>query len=216
MGFAVRPLAAVVAVLLFVNPVPQRRDLVVHPAADCGPVDDQLRTPDSARVQPGAYRLTMVAAGGSRTGHQTSGVLQLWRTSAADRSPTRPTQRPPAGDTARAPLYGTAAIDWSAVAAPIDKPDTSGDPALSDSRDPLHPGVLVLIQNWDGPGLRQSALIIGTHRNRRVDDHTMNSDGPGIFLSVRRFTDTGFEGTWGNFGIVANGSGYFCAVRTLR
>jgi hypothetical protein len=71
--------------------------------------------------------------------------------------------------------------------------------------------VLVLIQNWEHPSLRkQPVLLIGTLTNRRDDEGWQ--DGPGIELVVRRQRGQSFRGTWGEWGIVRGGSGYFCAA----
>jgi|HubBroStandDraft_2_1064218.scaffolds.fasta_scaffold61276_3 hypothetical protein len=161
----------------------------------------------------------MVATTGHIIGRRTSGVLQLWPTGTLDRSPTWPGERPPAGDTAEVPLYGATDIDWQAVGAPVENADPSAprkstDEPRTDSRDPLHPGVLVLIQNGQHPGSRQTVLVIGTLSNRRVDDGKEGLDGVGIALWVRRITDAGFDGTWKNWGLLVGGSGYFCSTRT--
>lgn len=187
----------------------------------CTEVDDKLRTPDSARVPAGTYSLTVVATGGTRAGHRASGRLQLRPTSAADRSPKWPAERPPEGDTIGTPLYGATDVDFAAVGAPVERLNPtayggSDDAPPTGSTDPLHPGVLALIQNAKGQGLRQTGLVIGTLANRRVADGVLSLDGAGIILWVRRFTASGFDGRWWNFGIVANGAGYFCAVREVQ
>ena len=213
-----RLIAMLLVALLIATPTPPHQSRRAAFAPSCWPVDDRLRTPDTARIRSGTYRLWLVATDGRRTNHRTSGVLRLWPTSAADRSPSWPNERPPAGDTAESPLYGSVALDWSTIAAPVVDPDPaeprqSSDEPASDSRDPLHPGVLVRIQNWQHPGLRQERLLIGTLSNRRVADIRPAFDGSGIILSVRQITDAGFNGTWVPSGISVTGMGYFCSTR---
>ncbi len=57
---------------------------------------------DSAHILvPGRYTLTLESTAGTGSGQRSSGLLELWPTSAADRSPAWPAERPPAGDTVR-------------------------------------------------------------------------------------------------------------------
>jgi hypothetical protein len=179
---------------------------------DCVAVDDSLRTDDTARIAPGHYRITMIAEG-SWAPASARGNLWLSRTSSQDRSATHPSARAPAGDTASAPLFGWTDIDVRKVGVLNYAPDTGQffvpDPT---SRDPLYPGVIVLIQNWQpNHGLRQNVLLIGTFDNRRVDGFDF-LDGGGIALWVRRFSSGGFSGHWSRFGRRPESSGYFCAV----
>jgi hypothetical protein len=172
---------------------------------------------DSAHILlPGKYTLTLEATGGSSSGQRASGLLELWPTSAADRSPTWPAERPPAGDTVATPLYGATDVDWHKVAAlfggvaPGESPHSTDVPS-PDSRDPLHPGVLVVISN--AKGTVSEALLVRTFENRRVAPPRMVLDGGGIVMRLLRFTKTGFEGEWGPWGVLDTGKGYFCIVR---
>ena len=183
---------------------------------DCVAVDDSERTDDTARTAPGEYRITMIAEGSSAPA-SARGNLWLSRTSSQDRSQAHPSARAPAGDTASAPLIGWTDINVQKVGVLNYAPDTGQffvpDPT---SRDPLYPGVIVLIQNWQSNhGLRQNALLIGTFANRRPDGFDF-LDGGGIALWVRRFSSGGFSGHWSRFGRRPESSGYFCAVPYLR
>jgi hypothetical protein len=191
-------------------------DVTAHTArflanAECDGVADSLRTADGARIVPGHYWLTMVAD--DRVLATAHGNLWLTPTSPGDRSPVHPDARPPDGDTAWAPLYGATDADLPRVGALNYAPDTGTYfvPTPS-SRDPLYPGVIVQIQNWQpNRGRRQNALVIGSFVNRRPDgQHFL--DGGGIVLWVRHFADGGFYGSWQPFGRREEGEGHFCAV----
>ena len=54
-------------------------------------------------------------------------------------------------------------------------------------------------------------LLIGTLGNLR--NGQVYLDGEGIALTVDVNTDSGFAGEWDRYGLLANGSGYFCAAR---
>ena len=188
---------------------PPRRSVVLD---DCLAVDDSVRTDDASRIAPGLYRLTMIAEGSWAPG-SARGNLWLSRTSAEDRSAAHPSARAPDGDTASAPLFGWTDIDVRRVGVLNYAPDTGQffvpDPT---SRDPLYPGVIVLIQNWQpNHGLRQNALLIGTFANRRPDGFDF-MDGGGVALWVRRFSSGGFAGHWSPFGRRRESDGHFCAV----
>ena len=85
----------------------------------CAPISDALRTATDARVAPGEYRLTLVAASGRRQGYEASGRLWLRPTSAADRSPrTGAAPARPETDTLAHPLYGATDLDFRRGGAP--------------------------------------------------------------------------------------------------
>src|ERR1700684_551803 len=106
LGSTVQRFATLLVALLIAVPTPPHRYWRAESSPSCGPVDDRLRTGDTARIRSGAYRLTVVGTTGHMSGHRTSGVLELCPPSTLDRSPTWPGERPPADDTAEAPLYG--------------------------------------------------------------------------------------------------------------
>jgi len=118
------------------------------------------------------------------------------------------------GDTAKTPLYGAAeGLDFQKIGAPVP------DDTPVESRDPVFPGVLVLT-HAPGPDtsgangvftLNSVVLVMGTVSNERSGLEV--EDGSGIGLWVRHADSTGFWGTWDNWGIVAGGSGYYCALR---
>jgi len=178
----------------------------------CTPTNDSLRTPDSARISDGMYSLVFVATEGSKARSQVSGTLTLRPTSSADRS--RRTGQGPARAERRAevPLWGWFTGDLQRVGAPL--PDRGDSTVPSpDSDDPIFPGVVVLVQNWQAPSrLRQTMLWISTGLNYRAERDWVMADGPGIVLGVRVLTPDGFSGTWGPAGLAQVG-GYFCARR---
>jgi hypothetical protein len=196
------------------------RSLVAPPdkaAAACAPVDDSWRTADHARLRPGTYRLTLVEDTPEPRAATVGGMLWLAPTSANDRSPWHPGERPSPGDTVRAPLYGSTDVDLYVVNAALQLADltTESDVPLPvpapNSWDPLHPGVLAFLEREAPMGPRQTVLLIGTGANRRAG--TPGVDGVGVILRVRRVSASGFQGTWGPYAMLRGGAGYFCAVR---
>ncbi|HET7231560.1 MAG TPA: hypothetical protein VFJ16_16240 [Longimicrobium sp.] len=156
-------------------------------------------------LAPGEYTLTLMAMAGTRSGARTRGLLRLRPTSRDDRSPR--TGKTASAGAIATPLYGTAELDWRAVGAPMAdffEPSDTVHPAPT-LDDPVYPGVLVLARGGD------VVLSIGSVFNRRDGSQWM--DGAGIGLRVRGSDARGFWGTCDAFGIVRNGSGYFCAVR---
>jgi hypothetical protein len=110
------------------------------------------------------------------------------------------------------PLWGWFAGNLDRVGAPLPDPGDSTVPR-PDSEDPIYPGVVVLIQNWqDSSRLRQNMLWIATGQNYRAERNWMMADGPGIVLHVRTLTQGDFTGSWGAAGRALVG-GYFCARR---
>jgi hypothetical protein len=107
-------------------------------------------------------------------------------------------------------LYGSIEFDFGEIGAPICIGDTLV-PAPN-STDPVYPGVLL---HEDLREKDDVVLTIGTVSNLRDDLRTKSVwlDGPGIALFVHCLTPTEFSGTWGAWGIVTDGSGYFCARR---
>jgi hypothetical protein len=222
--------------LTLLGPTPYRSPLDMRATGSdsCASASGASLPADAARLEPGRYRLTLVATRGSRQSHRSTGELWLWPTSAIDRSPTWPNERPGIGDTVDVPLYGAADLDWRNVAAPIAlfvpaSSARSSDAPRPDSRDPLHPGVLVRFGKR-GPLERVTTLFIGTRfDNRRVVENPCHrapgdasgspcimysqDDAGGMFMSVHRVTNNGFGGTWGPWGLGIDGAGYYCAVR---
>ena len=179
-------------------------------APDCQAVPDARRAPTDVRLGQGTYRLVMVASHGTRAGRASSGTLALWPSSIRDRSRRRPAERPPA-DTASAPFYGATSIDFPAIGAPVNVRGDEWVPAPS-SRDPLHPGVLVLASATPAGSRFPSMIVIGTVSNRRVADEPVGVDGEGIYLAFRRQRGDTIAGYWGGYGRRVNGSGYFCLI----
>lgn len=184
----------------------------------CGPVDDGHRTAEDERIRPGTYYLTLVEDASGRRRAMASGRLWLAPTSENDRSPNYPDERPARRDHLRAPLYGSTDVDLFAVDAALQIADLNTDPDIPlpvpapGSWDPLHPGVLGLVEHESPDGPRQMVLLIGTGANRRVGSPGL--DRVGIILRIRHYTnDEGFEGTWGPYATTKGGAGYFCAVR---
>src|SRR5437016_2477311 len=93
-------------------------------------------------VQSGNYELNLIATEGPKKGARATGYLSLWPTAVDDQSPATG-QRAVQTDTLRQPLYGAVQLDFDRVAAPV----VSGQPHTPDptSRDPVYPGVLVLV-----------------------------------------------------------------------
>jgi hypothetical protein len=183
----------------------------------CGPVDDTWRTSEHARVHAGTYRLTLVEDTPEPGATTVAGSLWLAPTSANDRSPGHPGERPSPGDTVRAPLYGSTDVDLYMVNAALQVADltTESDVPLPvpapNSWDPLHPGVLAFLEREAPAAPRQTILLIGTGANRRAG--TPGVDGVGVILRVWQVSASGFQGTWGPYATLRGGAGYFCAVR---
>jgi hypothetical protein len=154
-------------------------------------------------MKPGSFRLVLVATSGRKVGGVAKGELNLRPTSSTDTSP-KTGQRAQDRNIAETPLYGWVTADWKVVDAPVGDNDAR-------SRDPVFPGVLVLLASFkEGYSTRTPILLISTVSNRR--DGEVVLDGGGIGLWVRQLTDKGFAGEWSRWGIVPSGSGYFCAT----
>jgi hypothetical protein len=161
---------------------------------------------DQAAVAPGTYQLVLVATKGNRKRARASGLLTL-RQSPADERP-RPTGELPVGwEWDPKELIGRLDIDLTQVAAPM-----CGDAPDPRSNDPVYPGVLVKTIDWgDRYPKKTPVMVVGTLANRR--DGTQAFDGCGIGLFVTHADSSGIFGKWDRWGIVRNGSGYFCAYR---
>ena len=154
-------------------------------------------------MNPGSFRLTLVATSGRKIGGIAEGVLDLRPTSSSDRSPQT---GEPAKDRniADVPLYGWVAADWRLIDAPV------GDEQAR-SRDPVYPGVLAVFASWkEGYTPNTPVLLISTASNRRNGEILL--DGGGIGLRVRHLSEAGFAGEWSGWGIAISGGGYFCAT----
>jgi hypothetical protein len=175
--------------------------------ASCAPTGPGSIPVPGAHLRSGQYDLMLVATSGPLAGAATAGTLLLHPTSPADRSPATG-HTPVRYDPRQTPLLGQAFLDFSQVAAPVGLGDTLIPPP--ESADPVRPGVLVLMANWESGSRRsQPVLVIGALVNRRDEEGWM--DGPGVALWVRRIDEQGFSGTWGAWGIVGGGQGTFCA-----
>jgi len=179
---------------------------------------DRIPCPPVARplpneLVPGQYHFMLVAGRGSEVGARSAGILTLYPTSAADRSPVRPNERARA-DTLEYPMYGATDLNFARVGAPLDYQGLSAPPPAS--LDPLHPGVLVHCEydssRTSPPGI---TLLIGTVDNERVARtgvYFVRVDGAGIELTVRRIVGGRVFGVWRAHGMVVNGSGEFYLV----
>ena len=199
-----------------------------HPQAavspvPCAPTSDSLRTPDAARVTAGTYRITFIATGGSRMGDTAIGALTLYDTSPTDRSPRTGEGPAPYESREEITLWGSLSADLASLGASLPEPGSSIDTLIPqpDSRDPIYPGVVVHIQNWQNPEqLQQNVLLIASSVNIRADmctdvACTVMLDGPGVWAAVRRLNRGNFGGTWGiAYDSLATG-GYFCADQLL-
>ena len=173
-------------------------------APPCAP---PLAAASVVSVTPGNYALTLVTTNGLHQGAQAVGSLWLATTSPSDRSPTTG-HRPAPSHRRGEPYYGAANFDFPSVGAPVFRDDTLVP--LPESRDPVRPGVVGLLANWQSDSLpRTLLLVIGSLENRRDDEGW--EDGPGIGLWLRTASGKDFSGTWSRFGIVSGGEGYFCA-----
>ena len=182
-------------------------------APACVALPDSRRAPASIKLGRGLYRLILVASRGTRAGHASSGTLELWPPSSTrDRSTRRPAERPPA-DTGATPFYGATTVDFADIGAPVSARGDEWVPAPS-SRDPLHPGVLVLASRTPGGSQSPTMLVIGTVSNRRVAGGPLGLDGEGIYLAIRRQRGDTISGYWGGYGRRVSGSGHFCLVAT--
>lgn len=176
---------------------------------DSCPAPDTAASSLPVTLQPGWYRLTVIetASGQHHHTNRVEGTLRLWATSPTDRSPSTGTRAAPdsAGST---PFFGATDIAWRQVHAPLAATADVNQPA-SASTDPVYPGVLALKTNWDPH--TSYVLTVGTVSNRR--DGQVAVDGWGIGLWVQRaLPGGGFSGTWKEWGRVAAGRGYYCAV----
>jgi hypothetical protein len=156
----------------------------------------------------GSYEVVFVATHGSKAGHSTIGKLVLRTSAPGDVSPRT---REPVAESERHRLYGSIEFKFGEIGAPICIGDTLV-PAPN-STDPVYPGVLVHEYSEEkGGGV---ILTIGALSNLRDDLRTgvVWLDDPGVALFVHCLTPTEFSGTWGAWGILTDGSGYFCARR---
>jgi hypothetical protein len=161
----------------------------------------------ATRLSVGNYELTLVTTSGFKAGSAATGSLWLARTSASDSSPLTG-HRPARSGQRGVPYYGAVHLDFESLGAPVFRNDTLVP--QPESRDPVRPGVVVLLQNWQTDTLpRTLVLVIGSLTNRRDDEGW--EDGPGIGLWVRATKDRDFSGPWSQFGIVPGGQGHFCA-----
>jgi hypothetical protein len=170
------------------------------------PCEDVSAQPQSLAAQlmnPGSFRLTLVATRGRKIGGITEGVLELRPTSSSDKSP-QTGELASDRNIADVPLYGWVTADWRLIDAPV------GDERAG-SRDPVFPGVLAIFASWkEGYSSRTPVLLISTVSNRRAGE--IMTDGGGIGLWVRKLDERGFAGEWSGWGIAISGSGYFCAT----
>lgn len=160
----------------------------------CAPITATKDTTMHAAGLDGEFVLRLVASTGSRRGESTEGRLQLKPQDSAYRSLEQPD-----GSTSSIysfPLYGTAAVDFSAVGAAI--------PGSPESDEPTSPGVLVI----ESPN--RVLLRVGSEANRRG---VRRFDGAYTVLRIQQVTDEGFAGTWQSGVNTDQSGGHFCAKR---
>jgi hypothetical protein len=171
------------------------------------PCEDVSALPQSLAAQlinPGTFRLTLVATSGRKIGGIAEGVLDLRPTSLSDKSP-QTGELASDRNIADVPLYGWVTADWRLIDAPVGNEQAG-------SRDPVFPSVLAIFASWkEGYSSRTPVLLISTVSNRRNGE--LMTDGGGIGLWVRKLDEAGFAGEWSRWGIAISGSGYFCATR---
>jgi hypothetical protein len=171
--------------------------------ADCEPARSEAVDAHILDHLEGEYDLVLVATAGSRIGTTAAGTLRLWRTSSTDRS-LRTDARPPPGDTTLYTHYGATDVPLLRVGAPISHERDALEPAPT-SQDPVFPGVLLRREGTS------ATLLVSTVGNRREEDSWL--DGTGIMLPITFADVAGFSGTWDHYGLLVDGSGYFCARR---
>ena len=165
---------------------------------------------DASKLLPGTYEIRLIAARGSKSGNAVVGTLWLERTSRDDVSPITNQSPAKTEDLTKIPLFGSLDADFRAIGAPVWSGDA--DAPDSTSRDPIRPGVLVELISWDPKyPSRTPVLTVGALSNLRAETGWL--DGPGIGLWVHDLDDQGFTGRWSEWGILKDGSGYFCARR---
>lgn len=157
----------------------------------------------SRALQPGRYRLTLVATEGSKAGASVLGEMTLREPAPEDRSPRT---GEPARDRGRTPtLWGWTDADVDAAGVPLCDGGTSPD-----SDDPVYPGVVV--DKFNSQSIRQPeeapVLLLATVSNLR--NGTRKLDGCGASLFVQGERDGVFWGSWMEGGIRLDGRGRFC------
>lgn len=155
------------------------------------------------QLQPGRYRLTLVAKRGSGKGAVGEGLLTLNAASYQDRS-LRTGEI--ANDFVELPLM------WGWTDAPV---DSVGVPLCHeetppDSADPVFPEILVLAEGLGSPRQPDGApvLLLATASKRRDGTIAMDDCGAGLFVQGSK--DGSFWGVWREWGIVRDGRGTFC------
>jgi hypothetical protein len=182
----------------------------------CDPVPDTLLAANqSVEGLEATYRLVLVKTDSVRLPNgRFEGALYLWRTSPSDSS--RDGRRPGRIDSLFSVYFGTTDVDLDATEAYAhyygDFWRTTHNPKRADV-DPIRPPILghVFRGVYNGQPGQIFALAIGSVGNNRATGGGL--DGMGIGLFVKRITRQGFFGTWGPYGIIKTGSGYFCAFR---
>jgi hypothetical protein len=178
-------------------------------AGPCSLVDKPPSSFNGALPTAGEYEIRFIADQGSKSGSEVIGTLWLWLTRPNDVSFKTGEYPKDIDGLPSPPLYGAIDFDYKAIGAPIDTNDkVAPNPS---SKDPIYPGVLVHIIDWmDGYPVDTPVLTIGSLSNLR--NGSMYLDGPGICLILHQLDKTGFSGIWTNWGIMIDGSGYFCAT----
>lgn len=182
--------------------------------ARCDSVADTLLAVNqSIKGLEGRYRLILVKTDSVRLPNGVfSGNLFLWKASPNDSSHDGRRPRPwiDAGNF----YFGTTNVDLDAVEAYAGYFGnfwrTKSDPIRSDV-DPIRPPILGIVRTGNSNGTHWKIfwLAVGTLANAR--DTGGDFDGMGIGLDVKKINSRGLFGTWGPFGIVKTGRGYFCA-----
>jgi len=213
-----RSLPALVIFALFgyaATAAAQREPRNLQPATPrCDSVADTLLAVNqSVEGLEGQYRLVLVKTDSVRlpTG-VFSGRLFLWTTSPKDSS--RNGRKPHPTLDAYNRYFGTTNVDLDAAEAYAhyggDFWHFKSNPKREDV-DPIRPPILGFVLKGvnNGTSWQIFWLAVGTLANSR--DTGPGLDGMGIGLDVKRINSEGLFGTWGPFGIVKTGRGYFCA-----
>lgn len=145
----------------------------------------------------GSYRLTLVAPAADGGQVSVSGSLHL--------QPNEPSLREFA-EGVSTPLYGWVDIELQAVGA-VEVGDAG-------SRDPLHPGVLVLEQRPDPALAPRITLRLGSLANLRTERGAF--DGGYLALHVEQLARDSFRGGWVSGVHAARVVGHFCADRVVQ
>ncbi|MGH7508052.1 MAG: hypothetical protein ACREMZ_01100 [Gemmatimonadales bacterium] len=172
---------------------------------ECQPVAGRLDPKASADEIAGEYRLTLVNTAGARQGPAVSGRLWLEDYKGELRELIRPDG---SQDTSVAyAAFGATDVDLSAVGAVR--------VGTTMSRDPLQPGVVVLVRRLSRAGnpATEVTLRLGSEANRR---DLVRFDGGYTALYVREISGERLAGDWSSGAGMEQAQGHFCATRVKQ